>query len=114
MSNTITFKNLIIGTGDKVKVIQKVVESGKERRQIFSGTVIKIKKGNKNQSITIRRMGVNLVGIEKIYSLNNPSLEEILVTKEGYKGSRKSKLYYIRNKSKKEIDKLYFRNKRKN
>lgn len=113
MSNTIIYKNTKVGSGDKVKVIQRVIESGKERKQMFLGTVIKIKGDPENKSITVRRIGANLIGIEKIFPLNNPLLEEIIVTREGHKGTRKSKLYYTRDKSKKEIDKIFSRNKNK-
>lgn len=113
MSSTFLFKSKIIGVGDKVKVIQKIVEAGKERRQIFLGTIIQIKGDFENKTVTVRRIGANLIGIEKIFPLNNPSIEDIIVTREGHKGTRSAKLYYIRHKSKKEIDKIYSRTKRK-
>ena len=105
----IDFKENSIGVGDKVKIFQNVKESGKERRQVFIGTIIKIKGNSDNRTITVRRIGANLIGIEKIFSLNNPSIEEILVTRKGVEGIRRSKLYYIRSKAKKEIDKIYSR-----
>lgn len=114
MSNTVKFKDITIGVADKVKVTQKISEAGKERRQIFAGTVIKINGDNKNKSITVRKIGANLIGIEKIYPLDSPSIEDVVVTRSGVKGARHSKLYFIRNKSKKEIDKFYSRvNKKK-
>ncbi len=111
MSNTIKFKDNTIGVGDKVKVVHKVIEQGKERRQIFLGTIIKFGGNSENRSATVRRIGSNQIGIERIFPLNDPYLEEIAVTKEGHKGIRRSKLYYIRQKSKKEIDKIYSRSK---
>lgn len=113
MSLNVNFKNKVFGVGDKVKVVQKIQEAGKERRQIFIGTVIKIKGNEENRAVTVRRIGANLIGIEKIFPLNNPSIEDVQVTKEGFKGIRHSKLYYIRTKSKKEIDKIYSRTKKK-
>jgi|SRR3972149_2675638 len=113
MSNSTQFKNSTIGVGDKVKVVQRILESGKERRQIFIGTIIKIGGDKDNKSMTVRKIGVNQIGIEKIYLLNNPSIEEIAVTKPGLSGSRRSKLYYVRSQSKKEIDKIYSRTTRK-
>ena len=72
MSNSTQFKNSTIGVGDKVKVVQRILESGKERRQIFIGTIIKIGGDKDNKSMTVRKIGVNQIGIEKIYLLNKP------------------------------------------
>ena len=113
MAIKIDFKGNSIGVGDKVKIYQNVQESGKERRQIFIGTIINIKGNSDNRSITVRRIGANMIGIERIFSLNNPSIEEIIVTRQGAQGIRRSKLYYIRSKAKKEIDKIYSRSSRK-
>jgi large subunit ribosomal protein L19 len=113
MSNSWVFKNNTIGIGDKVKIIHKVIEQGKERRQVFLGTIIKLGGNSENRSVTVRRIGANQIGIERIFPINDPFLEEITVTKSGYKGVRSSKLYYIRNKSKKEIDKIYSRSSKK-
>ncbi len=110
MTNLITFKNTKFGVADKVKIVQKISESGKERRQIFLGTVIKINGDKDNRSFTVRRLGANMVGIEKIFPLNSTSIEDISVTKQGIKGARKAKLYFVRHKSKRQIDKLYSRN----
>ena len=113
MSIAFKFKDKTIGVGDKVKVIQNISESGKERKQIFIGTIIKIKGDGDNKTFTVRRIGSNLIGIEKIFPVNSPNINEITISKSGLKGIRKSKLYYIRNKSKKEIDKIYSRSKRR-
>lgn len=113
MSNTFKFKDSIVGVGDRVRIVQKVFEGGKERKQTFIGTVIKIKGESDNKTVTVRRIGENKVGIEKIFTLNNPFIEDIVVTKEGLKGSRRAKLYYIRKKSKKEIEEIYSRVKKK-
>jgi len=113
MTNKFIFKESVIGVGDKVKVVQKVTEQGKERRQVFLGTILKIGGNSENRTVTIRRIGSNQIGIERIFPLNDPFLEEIIVSREGRKGVRRSKLYYIRGKSKKEIDRIYSRTKGK-
>ena len=97
------------GIADKIKVFQKIKESGKERSQVFLGTVIKIRGEGDNKTFTVRRIGVNQVGIERIFTLNSPTISKIEIVKSGTKGSKKSKLYYIREKSKKEIEKIYSR-----
>jgi len=111
MSNSFIYNKNTIGVGDKIKITQTIKESGKERKQIFIGTLIKVKGDSENKTITVRRIGNNLIGIEKIFPVNSPTIEEIIVTKPAYKGARRSKLYYIRSKSKKEIDKIYSRSK---
>ena len=114
MTNTFSFNEIFIGVGDKVKITTKTVESGKARKQIFIGTVIKIKGDKDSKSFTVRRIGANLIGIERIFPVNHNIIEDISVTKEGLRGSKKAKLYYIRDKSKKDIERIYSRNIRKN
>lgn len=114
MANTFSFNDVTIGVGDKVKITTKTVESGKARKQIFIGTIIKIKGDKDSKSFTVRRIGANLIGIERIFPVNHSIIEDISVTKEGLRGSKKAKLYYIRDKSKKDIERIYSRNIRKN
>ncbi|HLE48673.1 MAG TPA: 50S ribosomal protein L19 [Patescibacteria group bacterium] len=111
MSNTFTFKDTIIGVGDKVKVYQRIMESGKSRKQVFAGMVLTIKGDEKNRTFSVRRVGEQNIGIEKIFSTKSPTLTDIEVTKQGVKGTKSAKLYYTRKKSKREIDKIYSRQK---
>ena len=109
MSLFTKFGDTTFGIADKIKVYQKIKESGKERSQIFLGTVIKIRGEGDNKTFTVRRIGANQIGIERIFTLHSPMISKIEVIKSGTKGSRKSKLYFIRGKSKKEIEKIYSR-----
>jgi len=106
-------KEKTFGVGDKVKVSQKIKEGDKERTQIFEGIVISIKNRNENKSFTVRKMGVQGVGIERIFPLYSPSIEKIEVIKTGTPGVRRSKLYFIRSKSAQEIDKIFSKAKSK-
>jgi len=108
-----TLKNVDFGIGDKIKVFQKVTEGDKERTQIFEGIVIAIKNRDENRSITVRKMGIQGIGIERIFPLNSPLMDKIEVIKKGTQGVKRSKLYYIRNKSAQEIDKIYSKAKAK-
>ena len=101
------------GVGDKIKVYQKITEGEKRRTQAFEGIVIAIKNRGENKSFTVRKMGVQAVGIERIFPLSSPLLGKIEVVKKGTRGVRRSKLYYIRNKSSQEIDKIFSRAKAK-
>jgi large subunit ribosomal protein L19 len=113
MALTTTHKEVTFGVGDRIKVIQNIREGEKTRLQTFEGIVIKIKGREENQSFTVRRIGVQQIGIERIFPTLTPTIERIEVMKKGTRGTRRAKLYYIRDKSKREIEKIYSRAKRK-
>jgi len=107
-------KDTNFGVGDEVKVHLTVKEGDKFRKQVFEGMVIGIKGRDVGKSFTVRRIGAAKVGIEMIVPLNTPSLEKVEVVRFGTEGVQHAKLYYVRNKSKKEIEKIYSRAARKN
>lgn len=102
-------KGAEFGVGDTVRVVQKITEGDKERLQAFEGMVIRIKGRDVNKSFTVRKIGAAQVGIERIYPLSSPSIEKIEVVKRGLRGVRRAKLYYTREQSRREIDKIYSR-----
>ena len=102
-------KETNFGIGDRIKVFQNIKEGEKKRSQAFEGIVIKIKGEEQNKSFTVRRLGEAQIGIERIFPLKTPTIDKIEVTRSGTKGVRRAKLYFIRNKSKREIDKIYSR-----
>lgn len=101
-------KEVTFGIGDRVRVTQRIVEGGKNRSAIFEGIVIAIKSGI-NKSFVVRRIGEQKVGIERIFPLSLPSLEEVKVMKKGTPGVQHGKLYYLRTKNPHEIEKIYSR-----
>lgn len=105
----VKFKETEFGVGDRIKVSQKIKEKDKERLQIFEGILIAIKGKENDKSITVRRIGSQKIGIEKIFPLSSPSIAKVEVVKKGSTGTRKSKLYYIRNKARREVEKIYNR-----
>lgn len=109
-----SFKESKFGVGDEVKVYLKVKEGEKNRNQIFQGIVIGIKGSDSGKSFTVRKIGAAKVGIEMIFPLNTPSLEKVEVIRPGTEGVQHAKLYYIRHKSTREIEKIYSRASRKN
>lgn len=113
MAITTAFKTTQFGVGDRVKVTQIIKEGDKKRTQVFDGTVIKIKGDPGNKMFTVRRIGAAQVGIERIFPTNSPTIESVEVVREGMKGVQKAKLYYTRTKSKREIEKIYSRTKRR-
>lgn len=103
------------GVGDVVRVHQKIKEAeDKFRTQIFEGIVLGIKGHENRKTFTVRRIGAQKIGIEQIFPITSPNIEKIEVVREGLPGVQHSKLYYIRDKSTREIEKIYSRAKRKN
>jgi ribosomal protein L19 len=45
-----------LASGDTVKVSARVVEGGKERIQVFEGTVMRLRGGGITRSITVRKI----------------------------------------------------------
>ena len=97
-------KALDLRSGDTVKVYQKVPDKdGKFRTQIFEGLIIAKKHGKEaGGTFTVRRTAGGY-GVEKIYPIYSPMIEKIEVTKRAK--VRQSKLYFIRRKAVKEMNK---------
>ncbi len=107
-------KETSFGVGDTVKVHLKVKEGEKSRNQIFEGMVIGIKGKDQGKTFVVRKIGTQKVGIEMIFPFNTPTLEKVEVVRKGTEGVKQAKLYYTRNKSSREIEKIYSRAARKN
>jgi large subunit ribosomal protein L19 len=89
--------------GMTVKVFQKLREGEKGKSQMFEGIIIARKHGSEpGATITVRRTAGGF-GVEKVYPLRLPSIEKIEVVKTGR--TRRSKMYYLRDKTAKEIRK---------
>lgn len=115
MALKLIHQNIEFGIGDVVRVHQKIVEEGKkERVQIFEGTVIAIKNRDEGKSFTVRRIGAQKIGIEMIFPVSSPLLTKVELKRKGMQGTKHAKLYFIRNKSKREIEKIYSRAAKKN
>jgi large subunit ribosomal protein L19 len=85
--------------GETVRVHVKVVEGEKERIQVFEGTVIRISGKGSRATFTVRKISYG-VGVERIFPLYSPRLENIEVVSRGK--VRRAKLYYLRKRSGKE------------
>jgi len=113
MTLKVNHNKINFGVGDKIKVFLKITEGEKQRTQAFEGIVIAIRNRGENKSFTVRKMGVQSVGIERIFPLFSPLIKKVEVIKKGMRGVRRSKLYYIRKKSPQEIDKIFSKAKSK-
>ncbi len=80
--------------GDTIKVHYKIKEGGKERIQVYTGTVIARKGGGVMESITVRRVSYG-EGVERIFPLNSPNIDKIEIDRHGK--VRRAKLYYLRD-----------------
>lgn len=96
-------KSLDMRTGDNVRVYQKIQEKGKTRLQVFEGIVLARKHGTEaGATFTVRR-NTGGFGVEKIFPLYSPIIDKIEVVKRSK--VRQSKLYYIRRKALKQVNK---------
>ena len=90
-----------IRAGDTVDVIQKIKEEDKFRLQSFEGLVLAHKHGNEaGATFTVRRVASG-VGVEKVFPLYSPMIEDVKILKRAK--VRRAKLYHIRTKATKEI-----------
>ncbi len=91
-----------IKPGDTVRVWQKITEEkGKIRLQAFEGLVIARKHGNEpGATFTVRKIASG-VGVERIFPLYSPVIDKIEIVRRAK--VRRAKLYYIREKSAREI-----------
>ena len=66
--------------GDTVRVAYKIREGGdKVRIQQFEGVVIRYKKGNVDASFTVRKMGANGVGVERVFPVLSSNIDKVEV-----------------------------------
>lgn len=84
-------------TGDVLAVHSRIKEGDKSRIQIFQGVCIAIKKQNNLEgSFRVRKISSGM-GVERVFPFHSPNVEKIEVVQKGK--SRKSKLYYLRDRS---------------
>ncbi len=79
--------------GDTLKVHVRIVEGGRERIQVFEGLVIGISRKGSRSSFTVRKVSYG-IGVERVFPLNSPMLDKIVIVNRGK--VRRSKLYYMR------------------
>ncbi|MCC3408350.1 MAG: 50S ribosomal protein L19 [Microcoleus sp. PH2017_10_PVI_O_A] len=84
-----------IYVGDTVRVGVKIKEGSKERVQPYEGTVIAMRNGGINETITVRRVFQG-VGVERVFLIHSPRIATVQVMRRGK--VRRAKLYYLRDR----------------
>jgi len=79
-------------SGDTIKVMVRIIESGKERLQAFEGVVVARKGSGINASFTVRKVSSG-IGVHRIFPVHAPTVASIEVLKRGK--VRRNKLTYL-------------------
>ncbi|MFA8450965.1 MAG: 50S ribosomal protein L19 [Bacteroidales bacterium] len=79
--------------GDTITVTYKIKEGNKERLQRFQGVVLQRVGSTPTETFTIRKISGN-VGVERIFPLASPFIEEIAINKRGV--VRRARIFYLR------------------
>jgi len=82
--------------GDTVRVAVEIVEGDKKRIQNFEGVCISIRGTGTGKTFTVRKIGANNIGVERIFPLYSESIKGIEVVRRGK--VRRAKLYYLRSR----------------
>lgn len=80
--------------GDTLRLGVEIKEGEKKRVQTFEGVVIGRSGNGVDATFTIRKLGANNIGVERIFPLYCESLQSIEVLRRG--DVRRAKLNYLR------------------
>lgn len=79
--------------GDTITVTYKIVEGNKERLQKFQGVVLQKVGSGPTATFTVRKISNN-VGVERVFPISSPMIDEIEVNKRGH--VRRARIFYLR------------------
>ena len=82
--------------GDTLRVHLRIREGDKERVQVFEGVCIGRSGNGINETFTVRKTSYG-VGVERVFPVHSPRIEQIEVA--GIGRVRRAKLYYLRERS---------------
>jgi large subunit ribosomal protein L19 len=109
MALKISIKDVEFGVGDKVRVVQRIKDGDKLREASFEGMVLGIKGRSPGKTFMVRKVAAGNIGVERIFPVNLPSIDKIVVVKKGVEGVRRAKLYYTREKSPTQVEMIHKR-----
>ncbi len=81
--------------GDTINLAVNIKEGEKTRVQNYEGVCISRRGEGVGETIIVRKIGANGVGIERIFPIYSEAISEIKVIRRGR--VRRAKLYYLRN-----------------
>jgi large subunit ribosomal protein L19 len=81
--------------GDTLRLAVSITEGDKTRVQSYEGVCISVRGEGTGRTITVRKIGANAVGIERVFPIYSDSLEKIEVLRRGR--VRRAKLFYLRD-----------------
>ncbi len=81
--------------GDTLRLAVTIKEGDKSRVQSYEGVCIAKRGEGTGKTITVRKIGANGVGIERIFPMFSDSITEIKVIRRGR--VRRAKLFYLRD-----------------
>ena len=81
--------------GDTLNVSVRITEGDKERIQVFKGVCIQRRGEGATETFTVRKISSG-IGVERIFPLHSPSIENIQVIRRGK--VRRARIFYIREK----------------
>lgn len=81
-------------SGDTVRIGVEIKEGEKKRIQTFEGIIIGRSGNGVDATFTIRKLGANSVGVERIFPLYSESLKSFEVIRRGR--VRRAKLNFLR------------------
>lgn len=84
-------------SGDTVTVFVRIKEGDNERVQQFKGTIIRVHGIGNSESFTVRRVASNGIGVERTFLTRSPIVEKVTVQSQGH--TRRSRLYFLRERS---------------
>ena len=82
-------------SGDTVRIGVEIKEGEKKRIQTFEGIIIGRSGNGVDATFTIRKLGANSIGVERIFPLYSESLKSFEVIRRGR--VRRAKLNYLRD-----------------
>ncbi len=81
--------------GDTLRLAVNIKEGEKTRVQAYEGVCISKRGQGTGQTVTVRKIGANSIGIERIFPIYSDSIDEIKVIRRGR--VRRAKLFYLRD-----------------
>ncbi len=83
--------------GDTVRLAVTIKEGDKTRIQNYEGVCIAMRGQGTGKTITVRKIGANGIGIERVFPIYSDSIDEIKVLRRGR--VRRAKLFYLRDRA---------------